>query len=330
LTEDLDKWKDKKILIIGEALIDKYILGMADRISPDAPVPNVKINKTETYLGAIGLVLQYIKSLGGKPEICTIVGDDFEGDFFVKKIKQLNVDPSNIIIAEEINTPQITRIKAMDQHLLRLETDYKAEIPQNYINELFSIIKSNFNDLDSIIILDYGAGGLFTDSFVQELLNILKTNYHDIPVLVRPSDQDYFLYENVDLMKINLKRALNLFSIDCYTETSINIVGKRILSASKCKNLLLNYLETNSFLFLKNQEKVEKFDPVLDEPARSFIAVGSVIMAIMGLSFAAKLDLLKSVQTALHAGVLSAINPPVKFFDMKELKEFINKRLKNK
>ena len=108
---------------------------MADRISPDAPVPNVKINKTETYLGAIGLVLQYIKSLGGKPEICTIVGDDFGGDFFVKKIKQLNVDPSNIIIAEEINTPQITRIKAMDQHLLRLETDYKAEIPQNYINE---------------------------------------------------------------------------------------------------------------------------------------------------------------------------------------------------
>ena len=78
---------------------------MADRISPDAPVPNVKINKTETYLGAIGLVLQYIKSLGGKPEICTIVGDDFEGDFFVKKIKQLNVDSSNIIIAEGINTP---------------------------------------------------------------------------------------------------------------------------------------------------------------------------------------------------------------------------------
>ena len=70
---------NKKILVIGEALVDRYISGHADKISPDAPVPNVKIERYDTYIGAIGLVIQFIKSLGGIPEICSIVGEDYEG-----------------------------------------------------------------------------------------------------------------------------------------------------------------------------------------------------------------------------------------------------------
>ncbi|MHA1658300.1 MAG: PfkB family carbohydrate kinase, partial [Promethearchaeota archaeon] len=119
LVDEIKKWKNKKILIIGEALIDKYIFGMTDRISPDAPVPNVKIEKSKAYLGGIGLVLKYIKSLGGIPEICTIVGNDYEGDYFLKEIKKLNINSSGILIEDNLSTPQITRIKAMNQHLLR-------------------------------------------------------------------------------------------------------------------------------------------------------------------------------------------------------------------
>ena len=84
--EDIESWKKKKVLIIGEALLDKYITGQADRISPDAPVPNIKIEENLTYLGGIGLVLRFIKSLGGIPEICTIIGNDYEGEFFLKKL----------------------------------------------------------------------------------------------------------------------------------------------------------------------------------------------------------------------------------------------------
>lgn len=215
----------------------------------------------------------------------------------------------------------------MNQHLLRLETDYKSEIPSRSLKEFLFNVESNFSNLDSIIILDYGAGGLFTDSFIQKLLHILKTNYNKVPIVVRPNDQSYFLYENVDIMKVNLQRALKIFSIDCKTETSVNIVGKRILNASRCKNLLLNYLETDSFLFLKNKEKVEKFKPLLEEPVHSFMAVGSAIMAIMGLSLAANVGIKNSIQIALYAGVLSVITSPVRFFSISELINFIEKRL---
>ncbi|MFX0141799.1 MAG: bifunctional heptose 7-phosphate kinase/heptose 1-phosphate adenyltransferase [Candidatus Hodarchaeota archaeon] len=321
LVDEISKWNKKKVLIIGDALIDKYIFGFTDRISPDAPVPNVKVENSSIYLGAIGLVLQFVRSLGGIPEVCTIIGNDFEGDFFLKKIKELEVDLSGILVDENLKTPQITRIKAMNQHLLRLETDYDSDISQPMIEDFISLIINKTRDIGAILILDYGLEGIFKDIFIQKLLRVLNDNYKNVPIVVRPTKYNYYLYENVDLIKMNLQKALDTFSIDCCNETSIIIAGKRILNSSKCKNLLLNYLETESFLFSKEIEKVEKISPILDQPVKSFVAVGSVIMAALGLSFASGISVLDAVKIALSAAALTAILPPVDFYKADKLIE---------
>ncbi len=323
LINELEKWRGKKVLIIGDALIDRYILGNADKLSPDAPVPNIKVEKSQIYLGAIGLVLQYIISLGGLPEICTIVGDDYEGDFFIKKIKELKVDSSNIIVDANISTPQITRIKAMNQHMLRLESDYTNEISDLVIEKFLAMVESNFNNIDAIILLDYETGALFNDALIGKLLKLLRRTYENVPIIARPNISNYYLYEGIDLLKINLHKALKSFSIDCYTDTSTAIAGKKIINSSKCDNLLLNYLETDSFLFSKHKENIEKISPVLKNRVRSYVAVGSVIMAVLGLVFASKVPLLTGAKIAMHAATLSAISPPVDFFNTEKLKSFI-------
>lgn len=323
LTEDINKWNDKKVLIIGEALIDKYIIGYADRISPDAPVPNIKIENNYTYLGGIGLVLKFIKSLGGIPEICTIVGDDYEGNFFLKRIQGLDIDTSGIVIDKDINTPQVTRIKARNQHLLRLEKDYEMNISKTTIEEYFNKIATRSSDLDSILILDYGIGELFNDLFIQELLMRLKDTYN-APLIARPNFNNYYLYEDIEMIKMNLHKALRMLSIECCTDTSIAIVGKRVINTSQCKNLLINDIESESFLFQKNQENFEKYPSYLETPVRSYVAVGSVIMAILGLSYAAKLPVKDCVKLALYGGSLSAILPPVEFFTQNKLINYIS------
>ena len=328
--ESIEEWKQKKILIIGEALVDNYIYGYADRISPDAPVPNVKVERNETYIGAIGLVLQYVKSLGGIPEVCTVIGNDFEGDFFLKNIKNLDIDPSGILVDESIKTPQITRIKALNQHVLRLETDYANEISKNIIEKFYNKIESRSQDIDSILVLDYGTGGLFKDIFIQNLLSKLKEYYKNIPIIVRPTISNFYLYEDVDLIKMNLQKALETFSIDCCNETSILIAGKKILNSSKCRNVLLNYVELDSYLFSKNFEKVEKIKPILQQPALSYVAVGSVIMAILGLSFASKVPVSNGVRIALSAAALTASLPPVEFYNSDKLNNFIVSNSNNK
>lgn len=323
LIDEISKWNKKKILVIGDALIDKYIFGFTDRISPDAPVPNVKIENSNIYIGAIGLVLQFIQSLGGIPEVCTIIGNDFEGDFFLKKIKELKLQISGILVNEKIKTPQITRIKAMNQHLLRLETDYNSDISQSIREKFKDLIANSSQDIGSILILDYGLGGIFNDQFIQELLRFLEERYKNIPIIARPSITNYYLYENVELIKMNLQKALDTFSIDCCNETSVTIAGKRILSASKCRNVLLNYLELESFLFSKENDKIEKIQPILQQPVRSYVAVGSVVMAVLGLSYASKIPTLDGVKVALYAAALAASLPPVEFYNQEKLKNYM-------
>ena len=323
LIDKISSWENKKVLIIGDALIDNYIFGYTDRISPDAPVPNVKIEKKSIYIGAIGLVLQYIKSLGGIPEVCTIIGNDFEGQYFMKKVNELKLDSSGILIDDNVKTPQITRIKAMNQHLLRLETDYNSNIPSNLKEKFIEIIKNKSSNIDSIVILDYGLGGLFDDLFIRKLMICLKENFKQIPVVVRPTKSNYYLYENTELIKMNLQNALDTFSIDCYNETSITIAGKRILNSSKCKNLILNYLESDSYLFSKEFEGVKKFEPTLKESVRSYVAVGSVVMAVLGLSFASRLTVIESVKLALLAAAFTAVLPPVEFYDLQKFSNYL-------
>ena len=329
LTEKID-FKNRKVLIIGEASIDKYIIGSANRISPDAPVPNIKIAENFNYIGGVGLALQYVKSLGGIPEVCTLVGNDYEGDFFLKKIKELQLDNSGILKDDNIYTPQITRIKAMNQQLLRLETDYSSNISESIIDRFFKIIETRSPDIGSILILNYGIGGLFEDIFIQKLLSKLKETYKDVPIIVRPDLANYYLYENVDLIKMNLQKALQSFSIDCCNETSISIASKRILNSAKCKNVLLSYLDSESYLLSKDFERLITIKPIIQGPVRNYISAGSAIMAILGLSFASNIPVTESTKIALFGGALSASLPPVEFFTSEKLCDYIQKDSNNK
>ncbi len=322
--EIIETWKDKKILIIGEALLDKYIYGVANKISPDAPVPNIKIEKTDIFLGGIGLVTKFIKSLGGTPIPCTAVGNDFEGSYFLQELHNLNIDSSHVISAKGIKTPQITRIKAMDQHVLRLETNYEKEIPSQTSESICNSACSISDSVDAILFLNYGLGGLFNEQFITTLLTRLKTVYNKVPIIARPNFDNYYLYEDVDLIKMTLFKALQTSSIECCTETSISIVGKKIITNTRAKNVFFNDIESTSYLFSKNSERIEKIEIKLKNPIRSYIAVGSTIMAVLGLACAAKASPMEAVNLALHAALYSASVPPIEFFNSETLLFHLN------
>jgi rfaE bifunctional protein kinase chain/domain len=328
IIEKID-FENKKVLIIGEASIDKYIIGTADRISPDAPVPNIKVEQNQSYIGGIGLAIKFIKSLGGIPVIHSVVGNDYEGNFFLKKIDELKLESSGILIDNNINTPQITRIKSMNQHVLRLETDYSLNITESVIKEFYAKIEEGPKEIGSILILNYGIGGLFSDIFIQNLLFKLKKKYENIPILARPDFSNYHVYEEIELIKMNLRKALQNFLIDCCNDTSISIVGKKVLNSTKCNHVLLSYLDSESFLFSKEIEKVKKFSPIIKGPVTNYVSVGSAIMAILALTYASKIPIRESVEISMYGATLSATLPPVDFFNTQELCNYISKHSQN-
>ncbi|MFX1313900.1 MAG: hypothetical protein ACFFHD_15020, partial [Promethearchaeota archaeon] len=111
--------------------------------------------------------------------------------------------------------------------------------------------------------------------------------------------------------------------------TSASIVGKKIIKTTNSKNVLLSFLESESYLFNKNSERVEKINPIIEDRIRSYVAVGSVIMATLGLSYASKIPISDAVKIAMHSAALTASLPPVNFYSSEKLQKFISSKHNN-
>ena len=115
----------------------------------------------------------------------------------------------------------------MNQHVLRLETDYRVGISNLIKKQFFELISSKSEDYDSILILDYGIG-LFQDKFVHDLLKKIRESYN-APIIARPNFNNYYLYEGIDMIRLNLQKALQALSIECCNDRGLIFIGQKCL-----------------------------------------------------------------------------------------------------
>ncbi len=311
--------RNKRIMILGDAVVDKYISGSATRISPDAPVPVLDVDQKDLYVGAIGLVANYILTFGGIAEICTVVGHDFEGEFLVKEFQKLNLGLKGIFKADTF-TPQVTRIKAKGQHLLRLEKRYeiKPATRQELNVEIESFVAQSAKNTDLLVLLDYNSG-LFTQNgaLTSKILPIAKRA--GIKVLARPDKNNYSLFTGVDVAKFNLNLAATIVGINSINETSVRIIATKLMNDLRCRGLYLSFADTSSYCLDGDQfEVIPRFLP---HHGISYVGVGSATVATLALLMAAGAPLTIAAQVASLAGALSAMKPPVTYFSLEELQE---------
>ncbi len=311
--------RNKRILIVGDAVVDKYISGTATRISPDAPIPVLDVEQKNLYVGAIGLVANYILTFGGTVDMCTVVGQDFEGDFLVKEFHRLNLGLKGIFKADSF-TPQVTRIKAKGQHLLRLEKRYefKPATREDINVQIESFVAQTVKNADLIVLLDYNSGIFSQNSALTS--NILSTTKRaGIKVLARPDKNNYNLFTGVDIAKFNLNLAATIVGINSINETSVRIIATRLMNELQVKGLFLSYTDANSYCLDGDQfEVIPRFLP---HHGISYVGVGSATVATLALLIAAGAPLSVAAQVASMAGALSAMKPPVTYFSLQELQE---------
>ncbi len=171
------QFRNKRIMLIGDAIIDHYIYGNVTKISPDAPVPLMDVQREEVRLGSIATTIQYILKLGGDVELVTSVGKDYEGEHFLKLIREFNLGMKGVF-QFGTTTPKITRILSQSQQsqqILRMEKRYtidQTEMQQlNIAMEKF--IEERIERCDMILILDYNLG-LLNPILLSQVLAIAK------------------------------------------------------------------------------------------------------------------------------------------------------------
>lgn len=199
-------FKAKNILVVGDVMLDRYLYGRVDRISPEAPVPIVNIEKTENRLGGAANVALNIKALGANPILCSIVGEDDNGQVLKNILPNYHINNNGIHTSKSRQTTVKSRVLSNNQQLLRCDREDRHLLSQAEEDQIFQFIKKTIRarPIHALLFQDYNKGVL-SPSLIDQ---ILKTCLQEgIPTAVDPKFHHFFSYKGVTLFKPNLKEV---------------------------------------------------------------------------------------------------------------------------
>lgn len=193
-----------RILVIGDVMIDAYLWGKVERISPEAPVPVVSIIKRENRLGGAANVALNLRSLGAVPVICAAIGNDEKGIIFNELCEQSGISTDGIITLHDRPTTVKTRVIGGNQHLLRVDEEIDISISESETKKLSEriFLLLNKENINAIVFEDYDKG-VISPSLIQAVTKEAKSR--NIPVCVDPKKRNFLFYENVSLFKPNFR-----------------------------------------------------------------------------------------------------------------------------
>ena len=247
-----DKFNGLRILVIGDVMLDAYVMGKVNRISPEAPVPIVSLENEEARIGGAGNVALNLLALGAKPIICGVIGEDSSGDKLLNLFEKNGISTDGLVKSMARKTTVKTRVISNKQQLLRIDSESTFPLLESEEIKLNNTIQNIINQgVDGIIFEDYNKGVL-TDSVIQNVIKIAKEK--DIPTAVDPKKENFLSYKGVSLFKPNLKElkeGLNL-NFDFNTNKELFENGIEVLE-EKLKNEISFVTLSENGVFIKNQ-----------------------------------------------------------------------------
>lgn len=301
LMRDVQKLAGSKVLIVGDLVLDHYVLGSVDRISPEAPVPVVHVQEERYLLGGAGNVARNVVSLGGEAMMIGVCGRDADGERMTRLLRDSGVVAHAVC---DSNRPTIrkTRVVAQNQQMVRVDYEHTGSVGEDVLDQVFDFMRPQVESCGVIVISDYGKG-LVTERFMERLWQLLDGLERRPKVYVDPKVRNFGLYKGVDILTPNTKEAAEGAGVPLTDRMSVIRAGARIFRKLGCANLLITLGPDGMALF-------ESPDSVLHIPtaARKVFDVtgaGDTVIAALGLATAAGLDIVSACAVAnVAAGIV--------------------------
>ena len=300
LLKVVDEFRNKKILVIGDLMLDHYVEGDVSRISPEAPIQILKINKERYVPGGAANTSNNIAALKAKAIVSGVIGKDEVGKKLIKELKERNIDYSCVIVDESRPTIEKTRFLGMNQQLLRVDNELTNDIIDEVGRAIIQKVLKKINDIDVIVITDYGKG-VITEKLAKAIVKISKD--YNKPLVVDPKPLHKEFYKNSTLITPNFKESSEIAGLSGENENNfIETVGNKIM-----KDLNINVLITRGpkgmSLFQKNKEPTNKVKHIPTKAKEIFdvSGAGDTVVATIALSIASGLKLEEAAHIANHA-----------------------------
>lgn len=286
-----DGFNGLKAMVIGDVMVDSYIWGSVNRISPEAPVPIVEVKKRENRLGGAANVALNLKALGAIPIMCSVIGNDQKGMEFLELMKTDEMPSEGIVQSESRITTTKFRIIGNNSQLLRVDEETKDPLQNEIADDLKQKINNIIdNGVDVIIFQDYDKGVITNDliDFVTDLAKKL-----DIPVVVDPKKNNFLNYKNVTLFKPNLKEikeGLNV-DFDADNEVDIEMAVSKLQDELNCSIVLNTLSERGVFISWKNNQRYESLlIPAHRRNIADVSGAGDTVISVAALCISQKLE----------------------------------------
>jgi rfaE bifunctional protein kinase chain/domain len=241
-----------RVLVIGDVMLDSYVWGKVDRISPEAPVPVVNVQKREYRLGGAGNVLLNVQALGAEAIVCTVIGTDSPGDLLHNSLVEKGLNCEGLIRSNNRITTIKERIIAGSQQIVRIDTETDKPIDQKETTRLIAKAKELIPSCQVIIFEDYDKGVL-TPEAISEITDF--ANEHNVPTVVDPKKRNFLAYNNTTLFKPNLKElreGLKLeFNVDNPEELRETV--QHLKETLNVKGALITLSERGVFIDFKEE-----------------------------------------------------------------------------
>ena len=290
--------KKPKILVIGDLMIDHYLWGSCDRISPEAPVQVVNVKKESSVLGGAGNVINNLVTLGSVVDVISVIGNDSVANELKSLLEKIDVPTSNLVVENNRKTSKKSRLIASQQQVLRYDMESIDDINENSHKQIIQTLEKNIDKYSSIILSDYGKGVL-TTNLTKEIIKIANKN--SIKVLVDPKGKDYSKYKGSYTLTPNKKEAMEATNIDIKDESSLIEALKSLKTQCELEVSLITLSEQGIAIF--DDELTIK--PTVAREVYDVTGAGDTVIASIAFALGNNLDIKDAIYFAnLAAGVV--------------------------
>ena len=313
LKKIIRNFANAKILVVGDLILDEYVWGSVERISPEAPVPVVLGENRKYVPGGAANVANNIAALGGKVSLCGVLGDKEPGprEIFLKQVKERGIETKGIFLEKGRYTSLKTRIIAGHQQIVRVDWEHLHNIDDGIKNKLLQYIYENIKNFDAIIIEDYGKGLLdrgLTEDIIRQANSFKKI------VTVDPKEDNFDCYFKATCITPNRKEAQNavrylrmkdahnkfkIYKEELLSDNDIIKAGNAILEHLQLKSLLITLGEHGMRLFEKGKES--KHIPTVAQEVFDVSGAGDTVIATFTLALCSGANKLQAAHIANFA-----------------------------
>jgi len=301
LRDIVPRFTKARVLVIGDIIIDHFLWGTASRISPEAPVPVVNVQREDLLLGGSANVLRNIASLGGLGTLCGIIGDDLMGKKVVELVESLGASTEGLVVGQRPTTIK-TRVVAQGQQIVRFDREQTGIPAQQSLSALLGYLENHVHAFDAVMVSDY-AKGVISEQLMTKLSHLLTSirgrEKRNLPLIVDPKPSNFRYFFGATVITPNHHEATQMSGIPIEDERSLLAAARHIRDDIGCEAVLITRGEAGMALLQGDDDMVTI--PTMAKEVYDVTGAGDTVAATLALGLAAGCSMNEAAVLANHA-----------------------------